>query len=154
MKAAALNFGSEQCVRRRLQTVSSRAMLCPRRQPSHASERSTIVAYAFAFPIPAGQTEAVRRFIEECLGRRRAEFDDMMRRSDLTEESYWLQRDPERGDQLVVFGREDLAAFLAIMANPRTEFDRWYREQIMTIFGEDPTADSGPPNELLGTWKA
>ena len=29
-----------------------------------ASERSTIVAYAFAIPIPAGQTEAVRRFTE------------------------------------------------------------------------------------------
>jgi hypothetical protein len=38
-------------------------------------ERSTIVAYAFALPIPAGKTEAVRRFTEECLGPRRAEVD-------------------------------------------------------------------------------
>ena len=112
------------------------------------------MAYAFALPIPSGQTEAVRRFTEECLGPRLAAFDDMMRRSDLTEESYWVQRDPERGDQLVVFGREDLAAFNAIMANPQTEFDRWYRDQFMTIFGFDPTADPGTPNEWLGTWKA
>jgi hypothetical protein len=112
------------------------------------------MAYAFALPIPSGKTEAVRRFTEECLGPRRAEFDDMMRRSGLTEESYWVQRDPERGDQLVVFGREDLAAFNAIMANPQTEFDQWYRDQFMTIMGFDPTADPGTPNELLGTWKA
>ena len=78
----------------------------------------------------------------------------MMRRSGLTEESYWLQRDPQRGDLLVVYGREDLAAFLAIMANPQSEFDRWYWDQLVTIFGEDPTADAGPANEWLGTWKA
>ena len=112
------------------------------------------MAYAFALPIPPGNTDAVRRFTEECLRPRRAEFDDMMRRSGLTEESYWVQRDPERGDQLVVFGREDLAAFNAIMANPQTEFDQWYRDQFMTIMGFDPTADPGTPNELLGTWKA
>ena len=112
------------------------------------------MAYAFALPIPSDKTEAVRRFTAECLGPRLAEFDDMMRRSNLTEESYWVQRDPERGDQLVVFGREDLAAFNAIMANPQTEFDQWYRDQFMTIMGFDPTADPGTPNELLGTWKA
>jgi hypothetical protein len=37
--------------------------------------RSAIMAYAFAVPIPSGKTEAVRRFTEECLGPRRAEFD-------------------------------------------------------------------------------
>jgi hypothetical protein len=112
------------------------------------------VAYALALPIPAGQTEAARHFTQECLGPRKAEFDDMMRRSHLTEESYWLQRDPERGDMLVVFGRDDLADFTAIMANPQTEFDRWYRDQLISIFGEDPAVDSGNPNEWLGTWKA
>jgi hypothetical protein len=113
-----------------------------------------IMAYAFALPIPAGQTEAIRRLVEECLGPRRAEFDDMMRRSGLTEEAYWVQRDPDRGDQLVVFGREDLAAFNAIMVNPQTAFDHWYRDQFMTIMGFDPTADPSTPNEWLGTWTA
>jgi hypothetical protein len=117
-------------------------------------ERSLIVAYAFALPIPAGNTEAIRRLTKECLGPRRAEFDDMMRRSGLTEESYWVQRDPERGDHLVVFGREDLTAFNAIMVNPQTEFDSWYRDQFMTLMGFDPSADPGAPNEWLGTWTA
>jgi hypothetical protein len=110
------------------------------------------VAYAVALSIPAGKTEAVRRFTQECLGPRRAEYDDMMRRSGVAEESYWLQRDPDRGDQLLVFGREDLAAFNAIMANPQTEFDRWFRDEFMTIYGEDPAAEPSNPNEWLGTW--
>jgi hypothetical protein len=113
-----------------------------------------IVAYAFALPIPAGQTEAVRRFTDECLGPRKAEYDDMMRRSHLTEESYWLQRDPERGDMMLVFGGEDLSDFAAIMANPMTDFDRWYRDQFMTVFGIDAADDSEPSNESLGMWKA
>jgi hypothetical protein len=117
-------------------------------------ERRTIVSYAGALSIPAGKTEAVRRFNEECLGPRRAEFDDMMRRSGLAEESYWLQRDPERGDQLLFFGRGDMGAFNAIMTNPQTEFDRWYRDQFMTIFGGDPAGDIATPIESLGTWTA
>ena len=78
----------------------------------------------------------------------------MMRRSGLTEESYWVQRDPERGDLLIVHGREDLAAFAAIMANPQTEFDRWYRDQCMTALGSDPAAEDPSPNEWIGTWTA
>jgi hypothetical protein len=113
-----------------------------------------IVAYALALPILAGKTEAARHFAEECLGPRRAEFDDMMHRSGLTEESYWLQREPQRGDLMIVYGREDLAAFMAITANPQTAFDRWYRDQLTTIFGEDPNSDSGPGNEWLGSWTA
>jgi hypothetical protein len=54
----------------------------------------------------------------------------------------------------VVFGREDLAAFNAIMASPQTAFDHWYRDQFMTIMEFDPTADPGTPNEWLGTWTA
>ena len=96
------------------------------------------MAYGGALSIPAGKTE----------------FDDMMRRSGLAEESYWLQRDPERGDQLLFFGRDDLTAFNAIMANPQTEFARWYRDQLMTLFGEDPAAEISTPNEWLGTWTA
>ena len=46
------------------------------------------MAYAFAVPIPSGKTEAVRRLTEECLGARKSEYDDMQRRSGVTEESY------------------------------------------------------------------
>lgn len=112
------------------------------------------MAYAFAMPIPAGKTDALRRFIEECLGPRKAEFDDLQRRGGVTEESYWLQHDSEQGDTIVVVSSSDQSDFTTILANPQTDFDRWYRDQVIDIFGADPGEDWGPRNELLGTWKA
>jgi hypothetical protein len=109
------------------------------------------MTYAFAGPIPPGKTAAVRRFIAEVLGPRKAENDDLCRRSGITEESYWLQTDPEAGDMLVVASSSDQRAFWAIMANPQTDFDRWYREQIEAIWEFD-ASQPGAPNELLGTW--
>jgi hypothetical protein len=107
--------------------------------------------YAFAVPIPAGKTEAIRRLTDTCLGARKAEYDDMQRRSGVTEESYWLQADPT-GDVMIVVSNSDQRAFAAIMANPQTEFDRWYRTQITEIFGTDPGEPWGAPNELIGSW--
>lgn len=112
------------------------------------------MAYALALQIPTGKTAEVRRLTDECLGPRRAEFDDMMRRSHLTEEAYWLQRDSRGGDMLVIYGEDDLGDFTAIMASPETEFDRWYRDQVMAVFGIDPADGSSPPNEFLGGWKS
>ena len=110
------------------------------------------MAYAFAVPIPPGKTDQVRRLTQESLGARKREYDDLQRRSGITEESYWLQRDPEFGDLLIVVSDSDQTAFLQIMANPQTEFDRWYRDQIQEIFGFDPAQPPGERNELLGRW--
>ena len=109
--------------------------------------------YAFAAPIPPGKTDAVRAFVAETLGPRKAELDDLQRRSGITEESYWLQQDPE-GDIMVVVTDNNQAGFWAIMANPQTDFDRWYREQIENIWEFDASAPRPPDNEFLGTWSS
>ena len=113
---------------------------------------STAAPSAFAAPIPPGKTDAVRAFIAATLGPRRADFDDLQRRSGVTEESYWLQVDPTGTDSLVIVSNGHDADFWAIMANPQTDFDRWYREQIETIWEFDAGAPRPPANELLGTW--
>ncbi len=110
------------------------------------------MAYAFAVPIPPGKTDAVRRLTEESLGARKSEYDDMQRRSGVTEESYWLQRNPEGDDLLIVVSTSDQTQFMEIMANPQTPFDRWYRDQIREIFGDDAAEPWGERNELLGSW--
>jgi hypothetical protein len=110
------------------------------------------MAYAMAAPIPRGKTAAVRRFLAECLGPRKEECDDLQRRSGIREESYWLQSDPEDGDTLIVVSDGPQEGFWAIMANPQTAFDRWYREQIESIWEFDAT-QPGAPNEHLGTWR-
>ena len=110
------------------------------------------MAYALAAPIRPGQTEACRRLIAECLGPRRAEYADLQRRSGVTEEAYWLQPGPA-GDLLVVASNSDQAEFVGLMATPQTAFDRWFRDQLGTIFGFDPAAPAPPRNEPLGEWR-
>ncbi|HEU5431082.1 MAG TPA: hypothetical protein VFU81_05430 [Thermomicrobiales bacterium] len=110
--------------------------------------------YVFAVPIPPGKTDAVRRLTDECLGPRKAEYDDLQRRGGVAVESYWLQHAPEGGDTLIVVSDSDQHAFAEIFANPQTEFDRWYREQILDIFGVDLAEPWGPRNEMLGEWRA
>jgi hypothetical protein len=111
------------------------------------------MAYVIALPIPPGKTEAVRRLTEECLGSRKADYDDLMRRGGYAEEAYWLQPDPAQGDRLLVVSSRDHADFLQIMANPQTAFDRWYRDQLQAIFGPEVTVPAEASNELLGTWR-
>ena len=108
--------------------------------------------YAFAIPIPPGKTEALRHLTAESLGARRAEYDDLQRRSGVREESYWLQHTPGQGDLLIVVSDSDQDAFMAIMANPQTPFDRWYRDQIQEIFGDAAAEPWEERNELLGSW--
>ena len=108
--------------------------------------------YAFAIPIPLGKTEALRRLTAESLGARRAEYDEMQHRSGVREESYWLQHNPGQGDLLIVASESDQDAFMAIMANPQTPFDRWYRDLIQEIFGDEASEPIGERNELLGSW--
>jgi len=111
------------------------------------------MTYAFAAPIMPGKAGAVRRLTAECLGPRKAEYDDLQRRSGVTEESYWLQHDPAQGDMIVVVSNSDQLQFTEIMSDPKTPIDHWYRNQIMEIFGVDPGEPFGERNELLGAWK-
>jgi hypothetical protein len=108
------------------------------------------MTYAFAVPIPPGKTEAVRDFVAELLGSRQAEYEDLARRSDVTEEHYWLQHDAA-GDVLVVASDSDQTKFLANMAHPQTDFDRWLRHELARIFGFDPGAEPASVNESLGS---
>jgi hypothetical protein len=110
------------------------------------------MSYVFAAPVPVGKTDAVRRFTAETLGPRKAEYEDLQRRSGITEESYWLQTDPDGNDIMIVVSSGNQDAFWAIMANPQTDFDRWYREQIESIWEFDAREPVGTSSELLGSW--
>jgi len=107
------------------------------------------MAYAFAVPIPPGKADAVRAFFAEILGPRKADYDDVARRSAVTEEYYWLQADPT-GDLLVVSSNSDQQEFLALMAHPETDFDRWLADQIRDVFEVELGSVEWPTNEPLG----
>jgi hypothetical protein len=112
------------------------------------------MTYAFAAPIPSGKTDAVRAFVVETLGARKAALDELQRRSGETEESYWLQTDPDDKAIMIVISSCDQAAYWAIVANPQTNFGRWYQEQIETFWEFFVSQPMGTRNELLGTWSA
>lgn len=68
------------------------------------------------------------------------------------EELYWLQSDPIGGDAIIVVSDAAQDRFWDIMANPQTDFDRWYRGRMESIWEFDAAAPRPPDNELLGTW--
>jgi hypothetical protein len=108
-----------------------------------------MMTYAFAVPIPPGKTDAVRAFFAEILGPRKSEYADLARRSEVTEEYYWLQSDPS-SDLLVVSSHNDQQNYRAILVNPETDFDRWLVDEIRAIFGVEPSPPDGTVNESLG----
>ena len=105
--------------------------------------------YAVAVRIPPGKTEAVRQLFAESLGPRKAEYDDLQRRSGITEEEYWLQSDPE-GGLLIVTSNRDQATFVEIMATPQTDFDRWFRDQMQEAFAFEFTGSPEPSTNVSG----
>jgi hypothetical protein len=107
------------------------------------------MAYAFAVPIPPGKTNEVRAFFGEILGPSRGDFEDTCRRSGVADEYYWLQTDPS-GDLLVVASDSDPRKFLAIMANPVTDFDRWMADRMRAVFGMSAEPTMAAVNEPLG----
>jgi hypothetical protein len=107
------------------------------------------MTYAFAVPIPPRRTDEVRAFFAELLGPSRADYEDMCRRSGVSAESYWLQTDPS-GDLLVVASNSDQQEFLAILANPVTDFDRWMADRVRVIFGMSAEPTMAAANEPLG----
>ena len=110
------------------------------------------MAYAFAMPILPGKTDGARRFIQEVLGPRKRDWDDLQRRQGVTRESYYLQSNPE-GDQMVVTGEgtfTPLSQFLDVEGNP---FDRWFIEQVQDFTGINMLELPDEMPELLGEWR-
>lgn len=104
---------------------------------------------AFTFPILPGQTGHWRAFAAEVSGPRRAEWDDMHRRTGMTE-NWYLQAHP-RGDAGIIYmeGDDFQAAFQRLAASDHP-FDAWYREQIRQVHGIDlARVPPGPLSETL-----
>jgi hypothetical protein len=59
-----------------------------------------------------------------------------------------------RSDLFIVVSNRDQEAFITIMANPQTDYERRLRDRLEEAFGFDASTPPGPANELLGTWSA
>lgn len=110
------------------------------------------MAYAFAMPILPGKTDVARRFVQEVLGPRRSDWDDLQRRQGVTRESYFLQTSPE-GDMVIVTGEgtfRPVSEWIDLEGNP---FDRWFADQMLEATGVDVSELGGEMPEHLGDWR-
>ena len=103
---------------------------------------------AMAIPIAPGKLEAWEAWIAEVNGPRKAEFDDMNARFDLTAHRAWLQKTPD-GQNLVIAVHDGPGAdeFIGKLAMSDNDFDKWFRGKIEDVHGMDFSAPPPPPAE-------
>jgi len=105
-------------------------------------------------PILPGKEDAVRAWIAEATGPRRAGFDALQRSSEIERETLTLQETPAGSFLLLWFEGDVERAFGAVITG-QDEFTTWHRERLMEVAGIDLTrADSGPSPEVLLDWRA
>ena len=106
-----------------------------------------------AFPVLPGKTGAARAFASDVAGSRKAEFNDMQKRSGTARETWSLQESPAGAFMLVWFEGNVEQAF-GDLATATDDFTVWFRAQIKGVTGVDMSepAEGGP--ELLLDWNA
>jgi hypothetical protein len=93
---------------------------------------------AIAAPILPGKEQTWEKWIADCKGPRKAEFDDMNQRFGLTSHRVWLQQTPD-GHELVIAVHEGPGAeeYLGKLAASENDFDVWFRGVITDVHGID-----------------
>jgi hypothetical protein len=112
---------------------------------------------AFVSPILPGKQETWRRFCQKLLGSRRCEYEESRKRLGIRKEQAWLQmaQGAYQGDLAIVYLEvehpEQLVRQLGTSDDP---FDRWFRQQLLDLYGLDLTHLAvRPPNELVFSWQ-
>jgi hypothetical protein len=92
---------------------------------------------AFALPILPGKTDESRRLAETLNGPRRGEKEDFLRRGGVATESWYLQSTTQ-GDMLILYLEgEDIGRAFQVLIASGGPFERWYKEQLLSIHGID-----------------
>lgn len=103
-------------------------------------------SFAIAVPIQPGKTQALRDFVADIDGPRRAEEEAFHREFGTKREAMWLQSTPQ-GDLVVIYWEGEDAesyndAFFKLVASD-DPFGAWLRDRFADIYGLD--ASAGPP---------
>lgn len=105
-------------------------------------------------PVLPGKEDVARAWIKELSRGRRAGFNELQRRSNITRETFTLQTTPT-GWVILVWFDGDVERASAEVATAEYEFAVWHRARIEEVTGinlSEPGA--GPPPELLLDWRA
>ena len=105
---------------------------------------------AFAVPIVPGKLDTWKGWVADLTGPRKAEFDDMNARYDLTAHRAYLQPTPD-GQHMVVVVMDGPGAdgFMPKLAASDNEFDGWFRAGIADVHGIDFSGPLPPAPERV-----
>ncbi len=105
-----------------------------------------------AFPILQGKEDAGRAFASETIGARKADFDALQARSNITRETWTMQETP-MGSFMLVWFEGDVEHAFSDLATDNSEFVTWFRNQVKDVTGVDlGTPPEGPPPDVLVDW--
>jgi hypothetical protein len=90
-------------------------------------------------PILPGKTEVWRRFIQEIGEARRWEHESSRRHLGIQVERVWISETLRQAIGIILIETDYPEQALTIMAGSDNAFDRWYREQLLTLQGFDLT---------------
>ena len=106
------------------------------------------------FPILAGKEDAARAFASETVGARKADFDALQARSNVTRETWAMQETP-MGSFMLVWFEGDVEKAFGDLASDNSEFATWFRSQVQNVTGVDlATPPEGPLPEVVVNWRA
>jgi hypothetical protein len=105
-----------------------------------------------AFPIVAGKENAARAFAAETIGARKADFEALQARSNITRETWAMQETP-MGSFMLVWFEGDVEKAFSDLAGDNSEFGTWFKAQALELTGVDLGAPPGGPlPEVLIDW--
>ena len=105
-----------------------------------------------AFPILKGKEDAGRAFAAETIGARKADFDALQARSNITRETWAMQETP-MGSFMLVWFEGDVEHAFSDLATDNSEFVTWFRTQVKDVTGVDLGAPpEGPLPDVLVDW--
>ena len=105
-----------------------------------------------AFPILKGKEDAGRAFAAETTGARKAEFDALQARSNITRETWAMQETP-MGSFMLVWFEGDVEHAFSDLATETSEFATWFRAQVKDVTGVDlGTPPEGPLPDVVVDW--
>jgi hypothetical protein len=106
------------------------------------------------FPLLPGKEDAARALGKQIAGPRKAGFDALQQRGDITRETWTVQTTPGSSFMLVWFEGSIEKAFVDL-ATDQDEFTVWLRAQLQDLTGLDMSKpDEGPPPEMVLDWQA
>jgi hypothetical protein len=106
-------------------------------------------------PILPGKAEAWRRFMQEMGGSRRGEYEASRRRLGIRVERAWISETRRRTIGIIIIEANHLEQALADLATSDHPFDRWFREQLLTLQGVDlARPDPALLPDLIFAWQS